>query len=289
LTKRELIEHGRMLIMRYHINKVRIAQVLGFHRNSLYTRHILEDKDKKLSEAIYAWHKTDDTLGHRSLAALLHTDKKRVLRVMKKYGIIARTIKKKYRYPGKAKDTVHNLLYGKELAQYEVIFSDIFEFRLRDGSKVYCCFIIRAYTRQVLSFSYGYHMKADLVIEALQHTDVMRLPTTIRVIFHSDQGTQYGAEMTLEKLIEYGFTRSMSRAGTPTDNAIAERFVETFKLAVVQRYSYETIGEFAGETERWLNFYNETRPHQSISMLSPNNFAQQNDIETISYLAVNNA
>jgi len=36
---------------------------------------------------------------------------------------------------------------------------------------------------------------------------------------------------------------SMSRADTPTDNPFAERFVRTFKLAIVYKRPYFTLGE----------------------------------------------
>ncbi|MBA2395246.1 MAG: transposase family protein [Ktedonobacteraceae bacterium] len=60
----------------------------------------------------------------------------------------------------------------------------------------------------------------------------------------ADQGSQFGAEQTRAVLLEKGFIRSMSRAGTPTDNGHAERFVGTFKLAVAERRRYRTLGDF---------------------------------------------
>jgi putative transposase len=67
-----------------------------------------------------------------------------------------------------------------------------------------------------------------------------------------------------------GFIASMSRAGTPTDNPFAERFVGTFKHSVVRRRKYDTLGEFLDAAEEWINFYNGRRPHQGIGLLSPN-------------------
>ncbi|MFW5703071.1 MAG: transposase, partial [Candidatus Dojkabacteria bacterium] len=121
---------------------------------------------------------------------------------------------------------------------------------------------------------------------ALNRIDLLDL-SEAEVIWHTDQGKQYGAAITVEKLLEMEFTASMSRAGTPTDNAIAERFVRTFKHAVVRKYAYETIGQFAGTAEKWLNFYNERRPHRSLGLNSPNEFARKNSLEIVSYLAVN--
>jgi putative transposase len=208
---------------------------------------------------------------------------------MDKYHIIPRRKARKYKYPGKADNICKNLLQITNTEHYEIIFSDIFEFRLKDGSKVYCCFIIRKHTRQILSFSYSYSMPAELVVTAIESIQLIDVSKDLYVIFHSDQGTQYGARITIEELARQGFTRSMSRAGTPTDNPIAERFVGIFKSAVVERYQYETIGQFIVFAEKWLNFYNQTRPHESLGKLSPNQFANANNLKSVSYLTVNSA
>ena len=43
-----------------------------------------------------------------------------------------------------------------------------------------------------------------------------------QMILHSDQGSVYASKSFNELLPMYGITRSMSRAGTPTDNAAME-------------------------------------------------------------------
>lgn len=210
-----------------------------------------------------------------------------IVRIMAKYGICPRRKRPAYNYPGKADETVENILLSKEFKDQEVLFSDIFQFRLSDGSWVYCCFVIRKKTRQVLSFCYSWGMRAELVSESITRVDLVTDLNDIEVIFHSDQGKQYGAKVTIDACIHLHFERSMNRAGTPTDNPIAERFVETFKLAVVERYSYRTIGEFKEFAEKWLNFYNNTRPHESLGQISPNNYAMKKGLKSVPYLSIN--
>ena len=103
-------------------------------------------------------------------------------------------------------------------------------------------------------------------------------------IWHSDQGSQYGAEQTRLAVLEKGFQLSMSRAGTPTDNGYAERFVGIFKLAVAERKPYHTLGEFLRAAELWVNFYNQERPHESLAYRSPNQFATEHNLPTVPYL-----
>jgi len=106
------------------------------------------------------------------------------------------------------------------------------------------------------------------------------------MIFHSDQGSQYGAEQTRTALLTKGFVRSMSRAGTPTDNSYAERFVGIFKLAVAERKPYHTLGAFLQAAQEWINFYNSHRPHESLGYRSPNHYAQENNFPIVPSLTV---
>lgn len=243
----------------------------------------MEKKDNTLAVLIEKMHdEVDDTLGHKKLAAILHTGKNRIKRVMKKYGIKARKQSKKYRYPGKSEIVFANVATNGAAVQKEsdIVFSDIFEFKLLDGSKIRGCFALRKDTRQILSLVFDYSMRADLVVETIQRIDTVD-PYSI---WHSDQGKQYGAGITLAALLERGFKQSMSRAGTPTDNPYAERFVGIFKHAVVYRRKYHTLGEFLEAAKKWINFYNNDRPHEAHGQVSPNAYAKKNNLPEIPYL-----
>lgn len=269
--------------------KKHVAEALGLARGSLYLQRKQAQKDKKVANAIEAWHEKDDTMGHRKLGKLLHMGKNRVKRVMKKYGIAARRKRRKYVYPGKAKSTVPNLLHHPEkipeqLVQQvggaleqaalpgleDVLFSDIFEIKLADQSRVRGCFALWKQTRHILALAFETHMRAELVVNTINVINHVIPPA----IFHSDQGSQYGAEVTQAALLQKGFLRSMSRAGTPTDNGYAERFVGQFKLSVAERRRYETLGIFLQAAEDWINFYNQMRPHEGLQDLSPDQYAQ---------------
>lgn len=256
-------------------SKSQVARALEVGRATLYWPSKQAVKDKQVAVAIEQWHQIDDTLGHRKLARLLQMGPNRVRRVMRKYGITARLKRKKYVYPGKASQIAPNLV--RELdpqSLTEVVFSDIFEVQLADRTKVRGCFTLWKRTRHILGLAFEYHMRAELVTAAL-HTLHFEMP---EAIFHSDQGKQFGAQATRQLLLEKGFQISMSRAGTPTDNAYAERFVETFKLAVAERCRYETLGEFLRVAQQWVTFYNTTRPHEGLEYLSPEQYAREHGL-----------
>ena len=116
-----------------------IVRTLGVSRGSFFRQSILAIKDKRLSVETERIHEEeDDTLGHKKLAPLLGVGKNRVLRIMKKYGIKPRKRNKKYHYPGKSDMIFENLANDPEvqLNAIGIIFSDIFEFKLIDGTRM---------------------------------------------------------------------------------------------------------------------------------------------------------
>lgn len=268
-----------------------LASAFNLSRSSLYYHPTKPQADLKLHNLITALHVTDDTLGSRKLAVMLKRSRIAVSRVMLKYAVEPRRKQPAYKYPGKADDVVANkLLKSTDLdPATEVLFSDILQFRLADRTWVYCCFVIRKMTRQIIAFAYSWSMEASLVtanLGSIERLDLIDNLDNTDVIFHSDQGKQYGAHGTINACLRLHFERSMSRAGTPTDNPIAERFVQTFKLAVTERYQYQNLISFHDQAEKWLNFYNNQRPHESLKQLSPNNYAQKQGLKTISHISL---
>lgn len=146
--------------------------------------------------------------------------------------------------------------------------------QLADRTKVRECFTLRKRTRHILAFDY--RMQADLVISSIEMVAFLEPG----MIWHSDQGSQYGAEQTCKALLRKGFECSMSRAGTPTDNGYTERYGGQFKLSVAERRVYRTLGECLRATECWINFYNQLRPHEGLDQQSPDSYASEQDFST---------
>lgn len=155
----------------------------------------------------------------------------------------------------------------------------MFEFKLSDNTEIHGCFVLQRSTRQVVSILFDYFDKADLVKNTLKTATSNIIPNSI---FHVDQGSQNGAKLTVEQVTNLKMKISMSRAGTPTDNPHAERFVRTFKLAVTKKQQYLTLGQFLEKAEHWINFYNNKRPHESLNNLTPNAYALKTGFKPVS-------
>jgi len=78
-----------------------------------------------------------------------------------------------------------------------------------------------------------------VVIRALLMA-VMQRQSKSSMLIHSDQGSQYGSADYLAFMKAINLEPSMSRREDCHDNAVAERFLATFKKLVTQRKIYST-------------------------------------------------
>ena len=80
---------------------------------------------------------------------------------------------------------------------------------------------------------------ADLVIKALDRAYEMR-GRPQGVLFHSDQGSQYGSRSFRQRLWRFRMVQSMSRRGNCYDNAPMERLFRSLKTEWVPTVGYMT-------------------------------------------------
>ncbi len=74
------------------------------------------------------------------------------------------------------------------------------------------------YSRRAVGWALSEHPDAALVIKALDNAYELRGKPK-GVLFHSDQGSQYGSKIFRQRLWRYKMKQSMSRRGNCWDNA----------------------------------------------------------------------
>ena len=94
-------------------------------------------------------------------------------------------------------------------------------------------------------------------------------------IHHSDRGVQYCSDAYVGKLQEAGFQISMSRAGNPYDNAMAESFMRTLKCEEVYLSRYQDLDDVRERMGEFLeDYYNRRRLHSSLGYQTPAAFEE---------------
>ncbi|MDS1115074.1 IS3 family transposase [Gordonia westfalica] len=146
--------------------------------------------------------------------------------------------------------------------------SDITYLSCGEGD-MYLCVIKDEHSKRALGWAVADHMRADLVTDAVEMAVRTRHGQTEGVIMHSDRGSQYTASVMTRVCEEHGLLRSMGRTGVCWDNAGAESLWSTFKHEHYYRHTYVHKTELVAAVDNWLNYYNTTRRHYTIGMLSP--------------------
>ncbi len=148
---------------------------------------------------------------------------------------------------------------------------DATEHRTAEG-RVYLAVVIDAWSRRVIGWSIADHIRAELMVDALQMAVWRRRPDG-PTIAHSDHGSQYTSWAFGRRLRASGLLGSMGSIGDAYDNAMAESFFGTLQLELLDRQPWQTRRELAAAIFEWIEaFYNRTRRHSSIEMLSPTEF-----------------
>lgn len=95
------------------------------------------------------------------------------------------------------------------------------------------------------------------------------------MILHSDQGSVYTSKKFNELLPAYGIRRSMSRAGTPTDNGAMEAINGWIKTELFMDFHITGTKNIKEEIDDYVVFFNSERPAYSLGYLTPYQYKEK--------------
>lgn len=147
--------------------------------------------------------------------------------------------------------------------------ADVTEHPTGEG-KVYLAVVLDAFSRIVLGWSIADHIRAELVVDALQMAIWRRQPPAGQTVHHSDHGSQYTSWAFGRRLRAAGLLGSMGSVGDAFDNAVAESFFGTLQLELLDEHHWDTRAQLASAIFEWIEaWYNPRRRHSYCRMLSP--------------------
>jgi len=162
-----------------------------------------------------------------------------------------------------------NLLIGKKFTDVNQLWSSDITYLFVLGKFYYLVMIMDVYSRRIIGYSIADNMRAENNFQALKMALTVRGITHYqkRLIHHSDKGSQYISDIYTDTLNDYGIDISM--CDEVYENTHIERVNETIKNQYLNRMEIKNEKELKQKVERVIRTYNEQRPHQSLSLMTP--------------------
>jgi len=133
---------------------------------------------------------------------------------------------------------------------------------------LYLAVVLDAWSRKVVGWSMANHLRAELVLDALEMAVGQRRPDG--VIHHSDQGSQYTSLAFGKRCKEAGVRPSMGSVGDAYDNAMCESFFATLECELLDRRRFASRAEAKMACFSFIEgWYNPVRRHSALGYRSP--------------------
>lgn len=215
--------------------------------------------------------------GSRSIKMLLEDkfgicyNRKRIMRIMRKYNIVCPIRRKKYKYKVTKEHKVCKNYLQREFKQNvpgKVMLTDISYLQYGNAKTAYLSTILDASTNEILSFKVRENMKLDLVISTLNELKDNQFVHFDDGMIHSDQGWHYTNPQFRIRAAEMGLQQSMSRRGNCWDNAPQESFFGHLKDEVDIKHC-NTFDELHTLISDYIDYYNNERYQWNLNKMTP--------------------
>jgi len=242
-----------------------MCQYFGVSRSGYYDwlkRKDKPDKDELIGNMIRKCQTlTKQTYGYRRVKLWLHREtglvinSKAVLRLMHKYNLLAEIRRPRPLYLRRQKlKTYENKLNGVfySATPNQKWVTDISYIHTQEGV-LYLSVVKDLYDNFIVAYDMGTVQDNALVYRTIKKA---KKEVADGLTLHSDQGSQYTSHGYHDLMKQYGILPSMSRPGTPLDNAPAENFFGILKAECIHRQKIQTIKQAKSIVDEYIHFYN---------------------------------
>lgn len=153
-------------------------------------------------------------------------------------------------------------------APNKVWVGDITSIRTLEGW-LHLAMVLDLFARRIVGWATAPTQGVELPLAALNMAIAQRQPS-VGLLFHSDQGSVYGATAYRAILALNGIEPSMSQRGNCHDNAVAESFFSNLKNEVMEERLFATREEAHLQIQNYIEvYYNQIRLHQTLDYQTP--------------------
>ena len=137
------------------------------------------------------------------------------------------------------------------------------------GKWYYLCAYLDLYNNEILEWELSDSFDNLLVMRPAERLLKRTESTTHPILLHSDQGVQYSSAGYSNLLKTYNVIQSMSRAGTPRDNAVMESYWRRFKDTLRIHFRYREKDDLNDIVSRCIHYFNNIRPVRKLNGKPP--------------------
>ena len=247
-----------------------MCQLFGVSRSGYYgfrKRIGTPEPDAELAELLKGQQeRCRQTYGYRRMWLWLekhgiHHNPKTVLRVMKKYDLLAEIRRaKKWVRMEEQTHKYENLLNRDFRADSpnKKWVTDISYIHTGEGV-LYLSMIRDLYDSSIVAYKTAAQQTVNLVLDTIRLAKRKEKVVAGSLQLHSDQGGQYTSQEYFNLTKEYGIIPSMSRRGNCYDNAMAENFFSILKTQCIYRQKIKSFQQARELIDEFIYFYNHER------------------------------
>lgn len=219
--------------------------------------------------------------GSRKMAKWLQAEgyqvnRKRVQRLMRQMGLAGICPKKNISKSTEEHKKYPYLLRGVEIEKCNQVWSSDITYIKVVGGFMYLTAVIDWHSRYVLSWRLSNSLEGSFCIEAVEEALEKGIPD----IFNTDQGVQYTSEGFIALIEGRGIKVSMDGKGRALDNIFIERLWRTVKYEEIYLKEYKDVRELRTNLQKYFQFYNRERPHQSLNYETPESVYRSSSLQT---------
>lgn len=194
-----------------------------------------------------------------------------VWKSMKRLGITGYIRKQKHSYGiGKEHNRYSNILNRNFNADkpMEKIVTDVTYLKHKNKWYYLACYM-DLYNREIIDYELSDTFDNFLVMKPAKRILEKAKSTDTPILLHSDQGVQYSSAGYSNLLKSYHAIQSMSRAGTPRDNAVIESFFGRFKDVIRSHYQYWKCDDLQKVIDESIYYFNYIKPIRKLKRKPP--------------------
>ena len=210
-----------------------------------------------------------DSAGSRALMSMMRElgyqiGRFKVRNLMKEAGLVSKQPgAHRYKVAQSERPDIPNLLTREfDVQQPNQVWCGDITYVWAGGRWHYLAAVLDLHTRRVVGWAMSDKPDAELAIKALEMAYQQRgCPSG--VLFHSDQGRQYGSRAFRQRLRAKSHDPEYERRGNCWDNAPMERLFRSLKSEWLPAMGYMSVRDQSGiSVITLMDYYNWRRPHQ---------------------------